>query len=795
MYKKVKVVIGQLGSPESPKTHHVRSYLKEFLGDPRVVDLPRALWWIILNLFVLPFRPKKSGEAYSRIWDGEKFPLVENTRLFAKEVERHVDPNIEINYAFLLSEPRVPTVFKSWVEEDHDQRASKLVVLPQFPQYSEATIASVVDGLGKTFSKAVNIPDFEFISSYHRLKAFIDLGAKKIQEHIDLNTPDHIIISFHGIPLRRVTEKKDDYYFHCWETFVLLCDQVQFDNEKIHFCFQSRFGSEQWLGPATDEFACDLAKNGAKTISVYCPSFVVDCLETTDEIGNELAEEVHEFNAKIDFIPCLNDDKDWAKAYAHYINTMVNQSKSDLEDLFYQVDKKKLRESLPHQQVKSPPLSKEAKSTVKIVFLTLFLDLIGFSIIFPLFPSIAEYYLASDSSNYFLQSIFGALDSFTNIGGSTISSIVLFGGILGALYSVLQFIAAPIWGSLSDKYGRKPILLVSVFGLFISYLLWIVSGSFTLLLVARFIGGLMGGNLSAASAAVADVTTDQNRSKGMAFVGIAFALGFIFGPAIGGLLSLIDLSSIYPELKSLGINPFSMPAIFAALLSLLNFIYILKKFKETLPQERRDSSQASSGGHVRSSNIFKIFKPLPYREVNLTNYSYFLFITAFSGMEFTLTFLALERLGYTSLDNAYMFIFIGVIIALVQGGYVRRKASLVGEKKMARNGMTLLIPGLILIAYASNSFTLFLGLLFLSVGSSMAIPTLTGLVSLYTPASEQGRSLGIFRSLGSLGRVFGPVMASLVYWKFGSTVPYIIGALFLLLPILILKGVPERKEV
>jgi ferrochelatase len=790
MYKKVKVVIGQLGSPETPATHHVRSYLKEFLGDPRVVDLPKVLWWIILNLFVLPFRPKKSGEAYGRIWDGEKFPLIENTRLFAHAVEKHLDSNIELNYGFLLSEPRIPTLFKTWVDEDHDERASRLVILPQFPQYSEATIASVVDAVGKTFSTAVNIPDFEFISSYHRLKAFIDLGAKKIQEHIDKNNPDDLIISFHGIPLRRVTEKKDDYYFHCWETFYLLSKQINFDKSKIHFCFQSRFGSEQWLGPATDEFACDLAKSGSKTISIYCPSFVVDCLETTDEIGNELAEEVEEFGAHIDFVPCLNDDEDWALGYANYINTMVNLSKADLEKLFYQTDKKVLRESLPEQVVKSPPLSKDAKSTVKVVFLTLFLDLIGFSIIFPLFPSLAKHYLTVDSENYFLQSIFGALNAFTSVGGASISGIVLFGGVLGALYSVLQFVAAPIWGALSDRYGRKPILVISVFGLLLSYVLWFFSGSFTLLLLARLIGGIMGGNLSAASAAVADVTNSSNRSKGMAFVGIAFALGFIFGPAIGGLLSLVDLTALYPSSITYGVNPFSMPALFAAVLSLLNLYLIVKNFKETLPKEKRKEVRPSD----RSANPFKIFKPLPYKEVNLTNYAYFFFITAFSGMEFTLTFLALERLGYSSLDNAYMFIFIGFTIALVQGGYVRRKANLVGEKKMARNGMLFLIPGLLLIAYASNSLVLYIGLFFLSVGSSMAIPTLTSLVSLYTPESEQGRSLGIFRSLGSLGRVFGPIIASLVFWKYGSTAPYLLGAISLLLPILIIKGVPEHKD-
>lgn len=790
MHKKVKVVIGQLGSPKSPAPKDVRVFLKEFLGDPRVVDLPRFFWWLILNLFVLPFRPKKSGEAYARIWEDGKFPLIENTKDFASKVSKHLDSNIELEYAFLLSEPKVATVFKSWEEEDFDTRASKLVVLPQFPQFSESTTASVYDVLSSTLSKAVNIPDLEFVSNYHRLKAFIDLSAKKINESVKDQNVDDIVISFHGIPLRRVLQKKDEYYSHCFETYKLICDHLEVGATKLHFTFQSRFGSEQWLGPATDEYAVSLAKNGSKKIAVYCPSFVVDCLETTDEIGNELGHDLKEEGCDLIAVDCLNDDDDWAIAYAQYINTLVNGSAKELEEEFYSIDKKEFKEQLPKQVQQSPPLSPKAKSSIKLVFLTLFLDLVGFSIIFPLFPSLAAHYLKVDSDNIFLQAIFNALNAFADVGGDSISGIVLFGGILGALYSVLQFFAAPIWGSLSDKIGRKPILLVSVFGLFISYVLWIFSGSFTLLLLARFVGGIMGGNISVASAVVADVTDSNNRSKGMAFVGIAFALGFIFGPALGGILSMIDLTEIYPTTVKYGINPFSMPAILAAILSFINLFYIYKNFEETLPEEKRGKGSAQG----RSANIFKILKPLPYKEVNLTNYAYFLFIMAFSGMEFTLTFLAFERLGYSSMDNAYMFIFIGFIIAMVQGGYVRRKAHQVGEKKMAMQGMISIIPGLLLIAFSHSSIGLYVGLFFLALGSAMAIPTLTSLVSLFTPSSEQGHSLGIFRSLGSLGRVFGPILASVVYWKYGSAVPYIAGSICLLIPVLIISKLPKGTE-
>lgn len=791
MYRKTKIVLGQLGSPKSTSTKDVRSYLKEFLGDPRVVDINPLLWKIILNLFVLPFRPKKSAAAYARIEENGKFPLIENTKNFSQEVAKGLDSNLELNYCFILSEPRLPDLLDQWEDEDVDERADRVVVMPQFPQYSESTVASVYDQIGKELENRVNIPSLTVVSSYHKLKAFIDLSVKKIEETIKQSQPDDLLISFHGIPTRRVLEKKDDYYFHCFETFWLIKEKIDFPEDKIHMVFQSRFGSEKWLGPATDEFAVELVEKGSKNIACYCPSFVVDCLETTDEIGTELREEIEEAGGSLSFIECLNDDADWARAYAQYINAYCNGSQKDLDGLFYHTDQKELRKKLPKQSSGKAErtMSDEAKSNIKLVFLTLFLDLVGFSIIFPMFPALAKFYLENDSDNFFLNGLFGALGALGDMTSADMSAIALFGGVLGALYSLLQFFASPFWGSLSDRVGRRPIMLLSLSGLFLSYVLWFFSGSFTLLLGARLIGGLMAGNLSVATAIVADVTNAENRSKGMAYVGIAFALGFIFGPAIGGMLSMIDLTSMYPSLLAYGVNPFSVPAGFAAALCLLNLILIYRKFKETLKEDIRGEATSK-----RSSNVFKLARPLPFKGVNQTNLGYFLFITLFSGMEFTLTFLAVERLAYTPMNNAGMFVFIGVIIALVQGGYVRRKAAQKGEKRLALQGLICLIPGLAIIAYASSTLALYFGLLFLAVGSAMAIPTLTSLVSLYTPASSQGEALGVFRSLGSLGRVFGPIMASVLYWKYSSSMPYLLGAFLILIPVFIVAKLPKVEK-
>ena len=794
MNSKVKVVLAQLGSPRSTKISDVRSFLKEFLSDPRVIDTTPWVWKIILYLFILPFRPKRSAQAYKRIDTPQGFPLITNTEAVAEGLRAHLDENLELDHVFLLSTPRLGDVLNKWEKEDEFTRAQKVVILPQFPQYSESTIASAVDGVGHEFKNRVNIPSFEFVNFYHRSRAFIDHSVRRIQDTLKANPGVEVLyMSFHGIPSRRVVHKKDIYLLHCLETFELIKERLHLEIP-VKMCFQSRFGSEVWLGPYTDESVTGEIKKGIKKIAVYSPSFVVDCLETTDEIGNELGHEVKSLGGELIQIPCLNNDPLWIKDYAHFINVTVNGSHKDKEALYYPIElKERYQEVMKEEEKKAPtPMSKETKKILKVVFLTMFLDLIGFSIIFPMFPAMSAHYLSVDADNFFLSTIMSIISNIqsattSDTGAPLMSTIVLFGGLLGAIYSLLQFVAAPIWGGISDRIGRRPVLLISVMGLFISYVIWIFSGSFSLLILARFIGGIMSGNLSIASAVVSDVTDEKNRSKGMAIIGIAFAFGFVFGPAFGGILSLYNPLVNHPEWAAYGVNPFSLPALFAATLCLINFLMVWKMFPET---------KKFGEGPVqhKSINPIKLFRPLPYAGVNATNLAYFFFITAFSGMEFTLTFLAVERLSFTSMDNAYMFIWIGFIIAFIQGGYVRRKAHQVGEKKMSIQGLVCIIPGLVILAFAHSIGMLYLGLAFLAMGSAMIIPCLTTLVSFYTPRETQGQSLGIFRSLGSLGRVLGPIYASLVYWRFGSVFAYIIGAVTLLIPLVIVRALPTVEK-
>jgi MFS family permease len=435
------------------------------------------------------------------------------------------------------------------------------------------------------------------------------------------------------------------------------------------------------------------------------------------------------------------------------------------------------------------PPSNDSRRALRAAFLTLFLDLIGFSIIFPLFPAMLEWYTRNDADSATLRFFLGLIHraGWLGAGADQAVPIVLFGGLLGTAYSLLQFLAAPFWGRLSDRLGRRPILLVCIAGIGLSYVGWFFAASFLLLVLSRILGGLMAGNISVVTAAVADSTTGETRSKGMAMVGIAFGVGFILGPVLGGVASLLDLSSLWPEIP--GLNPFSLPALLALVLSIVNMIYVAVAFRESLPPERRGRASTQ-----RTINPLRVFQTFQFPGVGTTILAYFAYLVLFSGVEFTLTFLAAERLAYTPMDNGIMFLFIGVTLAVVQGGYVRRKAHAVGEKAMAIRGLLFVVPGLVLIGTAHGTPSLYAGLTFIAVGSAMATPCLTALVSLLTPATDQGRILGIFRSMGALSRAVGPIVACVLYWRLGAATAYILGAAGMLAPVAIALLIPKPSR-
>ncbi|PXA04563.1 MFS transporter [Coraliomargarita sinensis] len=443
----------------------------------------------------------------------------------------------------------------------------------------------------------------------------------------------------------------------------------------------------------------------------------------------------------------------------------------------------------------NPSTPKQGRRTLGIVFLTLFLDLVGFSIIFPLFPAMLDYYLpngAGDSS--LLGQMVAPLANWAERSGAEdprLMTAVLFGGVLGSLYSILQFLCAPLWGAWSDRVGRRKVLLITISGLAFSYLLWCFAASFWVLILARVIGGAMGGNLSVATAAVADSTTREKRSSGLAIIGIAFGLGFITGPGIGGLAAKIDLTALQPALEAYGINPFSVPALVSLLLALINLGWVWSRFEETLPERSEDAPPPEARG-LAAFHIFTTGGP----ETRRTNLLYLIFMLAFSGMEFTLTFLAVERFAFSPAQNGGMFVFIGFILILVQGGIVRRLASPVGEKRLALAGLCFGVAAFVALAFAAKLGLFFLALAALAFAIGLVSPTLSALVSLYTSEAEQGAALGVFRSAGSLARAIGPLVAAFIYFAYGSKSAYLLGAVVVLIPIIMALKLPQpRKSV
>ena len=427
------------------------------------------------------------------------------------------------------------------------------------------------------------------------------------------------------------------------------------------------------------------------------------------------------------------------------------------------------------------------KGILGLAFLVAFLDIVGFSIVFPLFAHMLEHYVGLEGPDSAIARLVDRLASLVDGENQEFAVNALFGGVLGSLYSLLQFLFAPVWGGLSDRIGRRPTMLVTLVGTVLGYVLWTFAGTFALLVVARLVSGLMAGNIATVTAVVSDVTTPENRSKGMGLVGAAIGLGFVFGPAIGGLADrYVDVPALWPAGVEYGINPFSGAALCALVLSCLNLVLFAARFPET----KSDGDRAV----LRSANPLKLFMSVQSPGVPRTNFVYFCFLVAFSAIEFTLVFLTLERFAYEPLDNAWMFVFVGLLIALVQGGAIRRLAPRYGDRRLALTGIVLVVPGFLGVGLATSPALLYAGLAAMAIGSALAMPTLSSLVSRYAPRASQGLALGLFRSLGALSRAVGPILGGALYWQLGSQSAYVVAAAFLVLPVLVARGLPALPE-
>ncbi len=439
------------------------------------------------------------------------------------------------------------------------------------------------------------------------------------------------------------------------------------------------------------------------------------------------------------------------------------------------------------------PAPRAPRAPVGIIFLTIFLDLVGFSIIFPLFPKMLQYYLPTAGQAGWMAGIVHWLQNLSG-GASQLSVEVLFAGLLGSLYSVLQFFFSPFWGRLSDRWGRRKVLLVTVAGTALSYLLWIFAGQFWMLLVARGLGGMMAGNVSVGTAAIADVTTAEKRSRGMAMVGIAFGLGFVLGPALGGWLSTYDLAAQYPNGVAYGINPFSACALASFALAVLNYFWVLTRFPETLPAEKRASHLPADRKTPTVSERLAAIFCYDHPAILRANFVNLFYTIAFSGMEFTLTFLAAERFGYSPRDMVKIFVFMGLVMVVAQGWLGRKYVPRWGERPSAVLGLVCGMAGFVILAVALRLRYFYTGLAIFAVSAGLTSVCLPALVSLYSDATAQGRHIGSARAAQALGRAIGPLIFAIIYFWAGAKISYLAGGSALLIPVWLALRLPTPHK-
>ncbi len=314
------VVLVNLGTPEAPTAPALRSYLKEFLSDPRVVEIPKALWWLILNGIILNIRPKKSAAKYASVWMPEGSPLRVHTQrqtTLLKGLLGERGHHLSVTYAMRYGDPALPDVLSQLKAEGHQ----RILIVPMYPQYAASTTATVVDAAARWLLQTRNQPEMRFIRNYHDDTAYLDALEASVRRHWTKNGPlgsnDRLLISFHGLP-KRSLELGDPYFCECHKTGRLLAERLKLEENQYRICFQSRFGKAEWLQPYTAPTLEAWGKQGINRVDVICPGFVADCLETLEEIAQEGK---HDFlsagGGSCHYIPALNDDPAWIAALAN----------------------------------------------------------------------------------------------------------------------------------------------------------------------------------------------------------------------------------------------------------------------------------------------------------------------------------------------------------------------------------------------------------------------------------------------------------------------------------------------
>ncbi len=387
------------------------------------------------------------------------------------------------------------------------------------------------------------------------------------------------------------------------------------------------------------------------------------------------------------------------------------------------------------------------RSPLAIIFFTVFIDLVGFGIVLPLLPYYAETYGAS----------------------------ALMVGLLSTSYSLMQFLFTPIWGRLSDRFGRRPLILLSLSGSCVGFLIFGLAGSLKVLFVGRMVAGIAGAIIPTTNAYIADVTTPENRAKGMGLVGAAFGLGFILGPAIGGVLAPYG---------------YDKPALLASAMAALNWFFAYFKLPESLTDEVRGRAQS------RRFDLKNLAEALSHPRIGLLLAIYFIATFAFSNMEATFGLLNEHGYGLSARQTGYLFTYVGFVMSVMQGLLIGRIVRRLGEKLCITMGTATMVFALGLMPFAPNMpvYCIIIGALGFGVGINN--PSLTSLLSRSSHEDEQGGVMGIAQSMASLGRILGPAWGGFTFGTFGLRWPFLSAGLVMSIAFLLsLRNRSERLNL
>jgi DHA1 family tetracycline resistance protein-like MFS transporter len=364
-----------------------------------------------------------------------------------------------------------------------------------------------------------------------------------------------------------------------------------------------------------------------------------------------------------------------------------------------------------------------------ILFLIIFIDLVGFGLIIPLLPFYAERFAASP-----------------------LQMTLLF-----AIYSLMSMITAPLWGRLSDRVGRRPVLMASMAAAGLAYLWLAVATGLWMLFAARAFAGACAGNIAAAQAYIADVTPPEQRARGMGMIGAAFGLGFIIGPVLGGVIAGNDLATA----------DLATPGLIAAGLSFAAFLGVIVLLPESLSAGRAPGPRGRIGA-TRNA----LARPVLARLIAV----FFLVILAFSGMETTFAWWAIAQFGWGPRSIGFVFFYVGLLSALMQGVLIGPLTRRFGEERLMLSGLVLIAFGLLVLPFTRELAALVVALTALALGMGAMQPSLNSLISRSAGAGEQGEIMGVAQSVGSLSRVLGPIIAGSLFAEFGRGSPFLLGA-------------------